>query len=465
MSPEPATYADARKQLTGLAIQAVELAQQFGAYASDAMIIASDDTSICVRRGMVESIERQENHGVGLRVFVMTPSGPSFATASTDDLSDQGLRELAKQTLAMARIATADPDAVPPVGAEHPDAECLRQWEHSHPLQSPWDLDRAKEAALQCEEAALAHPGITNSDGAESSFGLHHIAYASSDGFAGSYSRSEAALAISVIAGRNETMQRDHSWHRAPNKRMLRNPSDLGREAAERAVRRLGASPIDSCALPVIFEPRTATTLGSHLLSAINGRAVLQQRSFLADKLHQHIFPSFVNIEDQPDHPQGLGNRLFDGEGTRCRACKLVENGRLNMFLADRYAAKRLKQAALGHARRGLTGDIGVSPSNLIWQPGHASPETIFRQLDHALLITELIGFGVNPTTGDYSRGAAGFLIEKGEISRPVQGITIAGKLPEMFTSISHVGNDLTWFGAMAAPTIAIESMSIAGQS
>ncbi|RMG90900.1 MAG: TldD/PmbA family protein [Zetaproteobacteria bacterium] len=465
MKSAPTTYADARKRLTSLAIQAVDHAQRLGAHASDALIIASDSTSICVRRGMVESIERKESNGLGLRVFVMTPSGPSFATASTDDLSDQGLKELAEQTMAMARLATADPDAVPPVGAEHPDTERLRRWERTHPIQAPWDLERAKESALQCEETALAHPAITNSDGAESSYGQYHVAYASSDGFSGSYSRTEASLAVSVIAGKNDGMQRDHAWHRAPNEHMLRSPADLGKEAAERTVRRLGASPIESCPLPVIFEPRTATTLASHFLSAINGRAVLQHRSFLADKLHQSIFPSMVNIDDRPDHPRGLGNRLFDGEGTLCRPCKLVENGRLNMFLADRYAAKRLKQIAQGHARRGLTGDIGIGPSNLIWQPGDSPTEVIFQDLQRALLVTELIGFGVNPTTGDYSRGAAGFLIEKGEITRPVQGVTIAGNLCEMFAHISHIGNDLTWFGSMATPTIAIASMSIAGQS
>ncbi|MDX8401847.1 MAG: metallopeptidase TldD-related protein, partial [Mariprofundaceae bacterium] len=257
-------------------------------------------------------------------------------------------------------------------------------------------------------------------------------------------------------------MQRDYAWHQAHASSELRNPADLGREAAERAVRRLGATGMESARLPVVFEPRIAVGLPGHLAAAVNGRAVLQQRSFLADAMGERILPAGVNIVDDPDHPEGLGNRLFDGEGTRCRRLSLVEDGRLRSWLTNRYAARRLNAPATGHASRGLTGDIGIAPSNLILEAGTVAPETLIADIERGLWVTELIGFGVNGVTGDYSRGAAGFLIEQGRIARPVQGVTIAGNLREMFAHLTPA-SDLTWFGSRAAPSVRIESMTIAG--
>ncbi len=447
--------------------QAVEYACELGAASADAVAICTADTSVAVRQGKVESIERDQGNGIGLRVFIDTPKGPAFATASTSDLSAAGIRALAEQTLAMARISEADPDAVPPLGADHPDAQALQQWNEQHATErEPWQLDKARNAALECEAIARQYdPRITNSEGADAGFGVSDVAYASSDGFAAAYSKSSASLSISVIAGSGDDMQRDYAWHRASGHEALRTAAELGREAAGRAVRKLGAGDMPSAAMPIIFEPRVATSLLGHLKSAINGRAVLQQRSFLAQSLHERIFPAGFDVVDNPDHIQGLGNRLFDGEGTRCQRCRLVEDGVLQMFLADRYAARRLGLPARGHAQRGLTGDISIGTSNLICASGHMTQQEILAEIGNGLLVTELIGFGVNGVTGDYSRGAAGLLIENGEISRPVQGITIAGQLPKMFASITHLGSDLTWFGNIAAPTIAIEGMTIAGNN
>lgn len=446
--------------------QLVEAAIKAGAAHADALSVADTGDSISVRNGTVESVEREDARGMGLRAFVETPGGMAFATASTSDLSSEGLRKLAEQVIAMARISEPDPDAVPPTGAIHPTREQLNAWQQRHNHDNPgWSLEQAKAAALTCEEIALAYSDkISNSEGADASFGSSRVLYASSDGFSAAYNRSSASLSASVIAGTGDGMQRDYAWHRALHASELRSPVAIATEAAQRAVRRLNPGSMESGQTTVIFEPRTATSLLGHLVSAINGRAILQQRSFLTDCLNQPIFPNTVCIDDNPDHPLGLGNRLFDGEGTRCNRNRLIEGGMLKGFLTDRYTARRLGQPETGSASRGLTGDIGIGTSNLIWHAGALSQAEMLQEIGNGLLVTELIGFGVNGVTGDYSRGAGGFLIENGEIVRPVQGITIAGNLKQMFSQVSHVGSDLTWFGSTAVPSIAIEGLTVAGQ-
>jgi len=453
------------------AAQLVDAAKRYGAVHVDALAVCDTGDSISVRNGCVESVEREDAQGIGLRAFVETPNGLAFATASSSDVSTSGLNKLAEQVIAMARISEPDPDAVPPVGANHPSADELQAWQAKHNRSdSGWNLDQAKAAALECEELARDYSTlISNSEGADASFGNNAVAYASSDGFSAEYAKASASLSVSVIAGEGEGMQRDYAWHSAFHANDLRAPRIIAEEAASRACQRLHPKSMQSGEATLVFEPRTATSLLGHLVGAINGRSVLQQRSFLADSLHQPIFPDFINIEDNPNHPDGLGNRLFDGEGTRCVLNRIITDGQLNTFLADRYVAKRLQQAGLkqaetGSASRGLTGDIGIGSSNLIWQPGTSSQAEMISSIDHGVLITELIGFGVNAVTGDYSRGAGGFLIKDGKISHPVQGITIAGNLNDMFANIAMVGSDLTWFGSSAVASVAITGMTIAGE-
>ena len=454
------------QHISGQSLQLLEAAKKNGAIHADAVAICDTGDSISIRNGMVESVEREDAQGIGLRAFVETPKGLAFATASTSDVSESGLNKLAEQVISMARISEPDPDAVPPVGADHPSAAEMQAWtdKHDH-TDCGWNLDQAKAAALQCEEIARNYSDlISNSEGAEASFGGSRVAYASSDGFVAEYAKASASLSVSVIAGRGEHMQRDYAWHRAFNASDLRSPQQIAEEAASRATRRLNPSSMASGEATLIFEPRIASSLLGHLIAAINGRSVLQQRSFLSDSLNKNIFPDFVHIEDNPNHPDGLGNRLFDGEGTRCSLNQIIDAGRLNTFLADRYVAKRLGQQATGNASRGLTGDIGIGSSNLIWQPGRRTQAEMISDIGNGVLITELIGFGVNGVTGDYSRGAGGFLIENGKISHPVQGITIAGNLKEMFANIEMIGSDLTWFGSSAIPSIAVSGMTIAGE-
>jgi len=448
------------------AVRLIDAAKKAGAVYADAMAICDTGDSISIRNGQVESVEREDAQGLGLRAFVETPNGLAFATASSSDVSESGLNKLAEQVIAMARISEPDPDAVPPVGASHPDAGELHAWQQHHDCnESGWTLEQAKAAAMECEDIARRYSAdISNSEGADAGFGHTRVAYASCDGFAAEYAKASASLSVSVIAGNGDDMQRDYAWHRAFKAADLRSARLIAEEAASRAVSRLNPGSMDSGETTVIFEPRTATSLLGHLIGAVNGRAVLQQRSFLADSLGQSIFPDFIYIEDNPDHPEGMGNRLFDGEGTRCSRNCIIEQGRLHTFLADRYVAKRLGQPETGSASRGLTGDIGIGSSNLIWQAGRHTQQEMLREIGKGLLVTELIGFGVNAVTGDYSRGAGGFLIENGQISRPVQGITIAGNLKDMFANIRMVGSDLNWFGSTAVPSVAISGMTIAGQ-
>jgi len=461
MKQHEPSFEKTAQQLTDMAVRA-------GAHSADALSVADFGDSLRVRHGNIESVEHEDSRGIGLRAFVEKNGQLAFASASTSDVSEAGLSKLVEQVMAMASISEADPDAVPPLGATHPDANELQAWQRKHACaEHVWSIDAARDAALACEEAALDFSDkISNSEGAEAGFGKVRVVYASSDGFSASYEKTSASLSASVIAGKgNDGMQRDYAWDRKFTGDALRSAKDIGEEAAQRTVARLGASGMNSGNIPVIFEPRVATSLLGHLSSAINGRAVLQQRSFLTDAVGKQIFPDFIQISDNPDHPDGLGNRLFDGEGSRCAAMQIIENGILQGFMSDRYAAKRLKIAPGGHARRGLTGDIGIGGANMLIQAGEMTQADMLRDIGDGLLISELIGFGINGITGDYSRGASGFIIENGKIGRPVQEITIAGNLTDMFRNIRHIGSDLTWFGATAAPSISIDGMTVAGQT
>jgi len=446
--------------------QLLDYINQAGAKHADAIAIHSVGESISVRHGKVESIEGERAQGIGLRGFVETSKGLAFASASSSDLSDKGLQQLASQVVAMAKISEPDPDVVPPIGANHPSQHDLEQWQQEHPhIDHGWNTEAAKDAALTCEEAALSYSNkISNSEGASAGFGDDTTVYASSDGFVADYSKSSSSLSVSVIAGEGEKMQRDYAWHSTFAASGLRDAREIGVEAASRACQRVGSHIITSRTCPVVFEPRIAGSIFGHLLSAINGRSVLQKRSFLGDDVGSQLFPKFITLEENPNHALGLSNRLFDGEGTLCQHKNIIDEGVLTTLLTDRYAAKRLNINETGNASRGLTGDIGIGTSNLIVASGEMSQEDILHDIGDGFFVTELMGFGINGVTGDYSRGAAGFLIENGVLTQPVQEVTIAGNLRDMFKNISHLGNDVTWLGAKSIPSIAISNMTIAGQ-
>ncbi|MDX8386967.1 MAG: TldD/PmbA family protein [Ghiorsea sp.] len=452
--------------LTEKTAQLLDYINQAGAKHADAIAINSVGESISVRHGKVETIEGEHAQGIGLRGFVETDKGLAFASASSSDLSDTGLKALAHQVVEMAKISEPDPDIMPPVGANHPSQQDLDTWQQEHPhITHGWNTEDAKRVALTCEEAALSYSEkVSNSEGATAGFGDDSTVYASSDGFVAAKVKSSSSLSASVIAGTGEHMQRDYAWHSAFEASHLRDAQDIGEEAASRAVKRMGSKVISSRTCPVVFEPRIAGSIFGHLLSAINGRSVLQKRSFLGDDVGNLLFSKFVTLEENPNHSEGMANRLFDGEGTLCQQKNIIEHGVLTTLLTDRYAAKRLRINETGNASRGLTGDTGIGTSNLIVATGEMSQEEMLHDIGNGFIVTELMGFGINGVTGDYSRGAAGFLVENGKLTQPVQEVTIAGNLRDMFKNISHVGNDVTWLGSTAVPSIAISDMTIAGQ-
>jgi len=428
---------------------------------ADVLAVRQTSDALNIRHGQTESIEREDAQGIGLRAFVQQKNGLAFASASSSDLSDQGLEALAKQVVAMAQVSAPDTDAMPPSGAPHPSQQ------PQHPVAKEiWLREKALQAALNCEQAALNEgETIQNSEGASAAYGLTHQCYASADGFVGSHRQSYASLSVAVIAQQGQDMQRDYEYSRAVTGSQLDDPAHIGRMAAQRTNRRLGAKSAQSGNMTVIFEPRVAASLLGHLASAVNGQSIMQKRSFLQDAVGKTLFPEWVHISDLPDHPLGWSFQPFDGEGCATQASELIEHGKLGFYPCNRYVAQRMNIPHTAHAKRGLTGDIGMGTHNLLWHPGQQSQQDLIADIKKGVLITELMGSGINGVTGDYSRGAAGFMIENGVITHPLHEMTIAGKLPQMFKNIRAVGNDLRWFGNRGVASVVIDGMTVAGQA
>jgi PmbA protein len=405
--------------------------------------------------GALEDVERSESAELGLRVFL----GQRSASVSTSDMSSQALGTLVERVLAMAKEAPDDPWA-----GLAPQDRLLRG---SPPL---LDLDDGAEVspetlkarALAAEDAARAVPGVTNSEGGSAGASRSVMAIATSHGFAGGYAQTAHGVSASVLAGNGAEMERDHAHHSARHAAALQAPDAIGQIAGERAIARLNPVRISSGAMPIVFDRRVSSGLLSHLLGAIAGAAVTRKTSFLLDALGTQIFSKAVTIRDDPHRPRGLRSRPFDGEGLPVLALKLVDQGMLETWLLESASARQLGLEPTGHASRGIGGAPGVSPSNLYMQAGSTPPETLIAEIEHGVLVTELIGQGVNGVTGDYSRGAAGFLIEKGEITRSVSEITIASNLKEMFLTLTPA-NDLEFRYGINAPTLRIDGMTVAG--
>ena len=433
----------------------VSRARTAGADAADAMLTSGRALSVSVRMGALEDVERSEGEDLGLRVFV----GSRSATVSTSDLASDTLDTLVERALAMAREAPEDRWA-----GLAPEERLMRG---SAPL---LDLDDGGEVeppalrqrALEAEDAARAVPGVTNSEGGSANVSRSIAAFATSHGFAGAFSGSSHGISASVLAGSGDAKQRDHAFHSARHFLQLESPELVGRRAGERAVARLDPGRIASGAMPVVFDRRVSGSILGHLTGAIGGSAITRRTSFLLEYLGKQIFARGVTICDDPHRPRGLRSRPFDGEGLPVQPMKIVEGGMLETWLLDSASARQLRLEPTGHAARGTGGGPGVSPSNLFMEPGSTPPETLVGEIDRGLLVIELIGQGVNGVTGDYSRGAAGFLIEKGEITRPVSEITIAGNLKDMFLALTPA-NDLEFRYGINAPTLRIDGMTVAG--
>jgi PmbA protein len=441
-------------QAADLAADLVAAAMKEGASAADAMIGISRSSSISVRLGELEDVDRSEGFEVALRLF----DGRRSASVSTASLDPAGFAELAERALAMARQAPEDPFA----GLADPELLALGTPPDLdlHDGAEP-DLSELRQRALEAEEDARSVAGVTNSNGGSASASSSLVALATSTGFARAVRGSYHGISASVVAGEAGGLQRDYASHGARHLADLDEAAEVGRKAGERAVARLGPVRPDSGPCPVFFDPRVSSSLLGHFVGAVTASAIARRTSFLLDALGQRVFAPGIVIRDDPLRPRGLRSRAFDGEGLPCRPLDLIADGVLTSWLADTSSARQLGIAPTGHAGRGVGGSPAPSPSNLMLLPGPSSREELLRSVPRGILVTELIGQGVNPVTGDYSRGAAGFLVQGGEIGPPVAEITIAGNLKTMFRELV-AASDLELRRGMDAPTLLVPEMTVA---
>ncbi len=422
-----------------------------GATAADAGYSEDASTSVSVRLGALEDVGRSESADVSLRVFV----GQKVASVSGSDLSLGALKLLAERAVAMAREALEDKFA-----GLAPEERLLRDTPPNLGLDDGADPAPAtlQARALQAEEAARAVPGVTNSEGGGASAGRGTYALATSAGFARGFTASSHSVSASVIAGAGETMQRDYAYHSVRHLSDLEDADAIGTRAGERAVKRVGAIKLASGPLAIIFDPRVASSLIGHLIGAISGTSIARGTSFLQSKRGERLFASGIQILEDPHRARGLRSRPFDGEGLPTHARALIEDGVLTGWLMDSASARQLGEEPTGHAGRGG----GVSTGNVHLAAGTHTRDELLAAHPRALLVTELIGMGVNATTGDYSKGAAGYLVENGVIGAPVAEVTIAGNLIDMFAHLAPA-NDLEFRRGIDAPTLLIEGMTLAG--
>ncbi len=440
---------------TSLLATLLDKAKKAGADAADALFVNGISLSTSYRLGKPEDLERSEGHDLGLRVLL----GRQQAMVSTTDFAEDALDELVTRALAMARAVPEDPYCgliEPDQLAQHwPDLELADTHEP--------EPEKLIEWARRAEEAARAVPGITNSEGGDAGWGRSRVALATSSGFSGGYEKSSFSFSVSVIAGEDTGIERDYDWSSACFEEDLASPEEIGKNAGERAVRRLNPKKALSGQVPVIYDPRVSGGLIHHLSGAISGAAVARGTSFLKEHLYQPVFTDGLNVTDDPHRRRGLRSRPFDGEGSPTTRRNIIENGQLTTWLLDSRSARQLELSTTGHAARGASAPPAPSPSNLYLEPGQASPQELMADIASGLYVTELIGMGVNGVTGDYSRGGAGFWIDKGEITWPVSELTVAGDLTDMFMRLTPA-DDLTLRYGIDAPTVRVDGMTVAGQ-
>ena len=426
-----------------------------GADTGDALYLANGSQSVTVRLGALEDVERSESEHIGLRVF----AGGGSASIGSTDLGDAALDELAQRAVAMARLAP--PDRFAGLADE---ALLLRAAPPELDLDDGIDPEPAalRDMAHAIEAAAMAVPGVTNSNGGSASSGRSVFALATSHGFTGAYAASNHGVSASVLAGEGGTMQRDYSYRSVRHHADLPGVDLVGREAGERAVRRLNPGKMRSGAMPVVFDPRVGASLVGHLIGAITGSSIARRASFLLDKAGAQLFDSGVTILEDPHTRRGLRSRPFDGEGLATAPRALIDAGRLTGWLMDCAAARQLDLAPTGHAGRGGSGAPHVSTANVVLANGSVTPGALIADIGEGVYITELIGSGVNGVTGDYSRGASGYRISNGVIGEAVAEFAIAGNLIDMFAALVPA-NDLELLHGIDVPTLRIDGMTVAG--
>ncbi|WP_299443449.1 TldD/PmbA family protein [uncultured Rhodospira sp.] len=434
----------------------IDRARKAGADAADALLVDGVSVSVAWRMGALERLERAEGGDIGLRVFVGNRQG----IVSSAERSPAALRDLVDRAVAIARTVPEDPYC----GLAEPEqlARDLPVLDSRDPTEP--SAETLTEMARTAEDAARAVPGVTNSEGAEASWSLTSVTLAASNGFAHRYERTGSSLAASVIAGSDsDGMERDYDYSAAVFRADLRDPAEVGQSAGERAVRRLGARRPATIKAPVVFDPRIARSLVGHLLGAINGVAIARGTSFLKDRMGEPVFAPGITIMDDPHRHRGLKSRPCDAEGLPTRPMALVDDGRLTTWLLDLRSARQLGLDSTGHASRGAGSPPSPGASNVYLSPGAVTPDALISDIKEGFYVTEAFGQGINMITGDYSRGAAGFWIENGEITHPVSECTIAGTLQEMFRALTPADDLVLRYGT-DSPTVRIDGMTIAGQ-
>jgi PmbA protein len=445
--PDPAA-ADRLDRLVKGALKA-------GADAADAVEFKNISVAVSYRLGRLEDVGRSESSDLGLRVFI----GRQVAFVSSTDFSDNALSQLPERAVAMARLAPEDKYAgLAPkerLARDFPDVEIDDPQEPSTVLL----VERARAA----EAAALDVPGVTNSEGGSADYGRTMVTLATSEGFLGGYVGTSRSVAVSVIAGEGTEMERDYDYAHTRYAADLESAETVGKRAAERAVKRLNPRKVKTQSVPVIFDPRVAPSLVGHFAGAISGAAIARGVSFLKDRMGEQVFGANITIIDDPHRKRGPRSKPFDGEGVANKMTILIDKGRLTTWLLDSASARQLGLQTTGHAARGTGGPPSPSATNLHMAAGALTPAELMADIREGFYVTDLIGMGVNSVTGDYSRGAAGFWIENGQIAYPVSEVTIAGNLKDMYRNLTPA-NDLVFRYGTDTPTLRVEGLTIAGE-
>jgi PmbA protein len=429
-------------------------AKKAGADAADAMLIDAASTSVGYRLGKIETLERSESGDLGLRVFI----GKKQAMVSATDRRPAALDQLVERAVAMARLAPEDKFCGLADASEI--AKNVKQLELAD-TNKP-SAEQLIAAARTAEEAALAVKGVTNSEGAEAGAGATEVTLAASNGFTGTYRRTGYSLSAAVLAGKDTGMERDYDYASRVFMTDMPPAAVIGQKAGERTVKRLAPRKMPTAQVPVVFEPRVAGNLLGALAAAISGASIARGTSFLKDKLGQKIFPDHITIIDDPFRARGLRSRPFDAEGLVPEPRKIIDRGVLTTWMLDLRSARQLGMKSTGHASRSPGGVPSPSASNFYMEAGTLSPAELIRDVKQGFYVTELMGMGINGVTGDYSQAAAGFWIENGAITFPVNEMTIASNLKDMYMGLT-AANDLEFLRGVDAPTLCIENMTVAG--
>jgi PmbA protein len=447
------------QDLKTIAADVVARAMKSGATAAEVVVRDGSEFSTVVRLGEVETLKESGARSLGLRAFI----GKRAASTYTSDFSLDGIEQLVSGAVELARVTSEDPYSGLPerseLGTLSNDLDLY--YDDVYSLSTADRIEYARRA----EKAAMAvDPRIKNSDGGYFDAATGRKVLANSLGFIGEYQRSFCSVtAVPIAQDDNGAMQRDYWYSAARSLKKLETPEVVGREAARRTLRRLGARKVPTTQVPIVFDPMVSRTVVEHVFEGANGDAVYRGASFFAGKLGEQIAGTNVTVVDDGTMVGGFGTAPFDGEGVPTRQTVVIENGVLKSYLLNTYTAKKLGLHTTGNASRGLAGTPGIGAGNFYLQPGTKTPQEIIAGVKNGFYVTEFLGFGVNLVTGDFSRGASGIWIENGELTYPVEEVTVAGNLKDMFKNITEIGNDLEWRSAVAAPTFRIDGLMIAG--